>query len=97
VGIIPKSDSIANILVKKHSEILSNSNGLQLIGMRKQIKNLSCSMYDVSDHDDVFSIRDLNDLINATFDRKQLCLNEINVYNMMDGFGNISTLVNVQY
>ena len=54
-------------------------------------------MYDISDHDDIFSIRDLNDLINVTFDRKQFCLNEINVYNMMDGFGNISTLVNVQY
>jgi len=67
-----------------------------LIGTRRQIKNLSCSIYDVSDHDGVFNVRNLNGLINATSDRKQFYLSGSNVYSMMDGFGNnISTLVNV--
>jgi len=34
-GTIPKSDSIAIVLVKECPEILSNSNSLQLAGMRK--------------------------------------------------------------
>ena len=66
--------------------------------MEEQIKNLSCSVYGISNNNDFFSIRDLNSLINATSDRKWFHLSGSNVYSTMDSFGyNILTLMSVWY
>ena len=54
-------------------------------------------MYSISNNDDVFGIRDLNSLINATSNKKQFHLSS-NIYDMIDSFGNnILTLTNIQY
>jgi len=66
----PKNNNIASILVKEHPEILSNNNSLQLVRMRGQIKNIFGGMYGVNNNNNIFSVRDLNSLINTISRRK---------------------------
>ena len=69
-----------------------------MIWIKEQIKYSSCSMYGISHNDNIFSVLDLNSLINFTSDQKQFSFHRSDINCIVNRFGyDILTGVNVQY
>ena len=83
---IPESDRIVGIFIKEGSKVLLYCDRLQLIRIREWIKNLSCSIDGISDNNNIYSILDLDSLIDTISNCKQFYLCKSDIDNIMDCF-----------
>jgi len=56
--------------------------------MGRQVKNTSCSWYNICDNNNLMNIWQLNSLIGFTSDRKEFYFSGGDIHSMMNCFGN---------
>jgi len=88
---VPKSNGVVRVFVEECSKILRNCNEMQLEWMERQIKNMSCSWNGICNNNNIFSIRNLNSLVNSISIEKN-SVSEVVMF-IINCFGkNVSTI-----